>query len=151
MPMLDHAGIVLLLAGSATVSMLAAQTGFDWHEAHVLGRRGYVTMAYDVVRDRTVLFDGDTWEWNGQAWAWRASSPGDVEMMAMTWHAGRQRCVGLVMRVPLAMELWEWDGSTWSQLPSPHAPPAAWAMTYDWARARLVAFVVSGETWEWDG
>jgi hypothetical protein len=153
--MLHRAGIVRLLAAFTTCSMLAAQASFDWHEAHVLGSRGYVTMAYDPVRERTVLFDGDTWEWNGQAWAWRASSPtGWHEMTAMTWHAGRQRCVGLVMRAALTMELWEWDGSTWSQLASPHAPPMAWAMTYDWVRARLVAFVMSNslsETWEWDG
>src|SRR5262245_52398405 len=76
-------------------------------------------LAYDSVRQRTVLFGGsagnqrfgDTWEWDGFVWAQRApaNSPSPRTNHAMAYDAARQRVVmfggydGTILG-----DTWEW-------------------------------------------
>ena len=100
-------------------------------------------MAYNAVRQRTVLFGGqtaqgslsDTWEWNGQAWTLGATSgPAWGGQSEMSYDAARQRLVLLA-----GMETWEWGGQGWT-LVAPVGPqgPADHVMAYDAARQRVV-------------
>jgi hypothetical protein len=109
-------------------------------------------MAYDVGRQRVVLFGGadgvgvpfsDTWEWDGSSWVQRApvSNPSARFGHAMAYDFARQR-VALFGGENFPKHLsdtWEWDGSGWTQLPV--AGPSGryqHAMAYDGARQRLV-------------
>jgi hypothetical protein len=80
----------------------------------------YSAMAFDQGRGRTVLFGGDpageTWEWDGAAWALRTSStPAPRMFTAMAYDAARGQTV-LFGGAPYASGLaiddtWTWDGS----------------------------------------
>jgi hypothetical protein len=126
-------------------------------------------MAYDVARDRVVLFGGsacssgvcsdfgDTWEQNGGTWS-RASAVGPARSgHAMTFDAARGVTVvfggahGGVLG-----DTWTWDGATWKQASTTSAPPprASAGMAFD--RARRLATLFGGDgaspaTWSWDG
>src|SRR5260221_6832669 len=131
-------------------------------------------MAYDARRGRVVLFGGsgsqgvlgDTWEWDGSAWALqRASGPSPRAEMAMAYDSARGRVVlfgGVNFSGPAPVEFadtWEWDGTTWRSN-SIAGPPArqSHAMAYDSARRVTVMFGgLSGtgaelsDTWEYTG
>ncbi len=144
--------------------------GFGWSypgpSAAVYG----VGMAFDAVRQRTVVltFQGETWEWDGVAWVQRfpSSSPPMREAPCMVWDAHRSRVVlfgglgldGLNLDVTLD-DTWEWDGTNWTQIFPTTRPPARWeaVCAFDPVRNRVV--IASGhdgpnvfqDTWEWDG
>ena len=129
------------------------------------------SMAYDLIRDRVVLFGGrssqgyqnDTWEWDGNTWVWRrhVTIPPARSGHAMAYDAARQRVVlfgGYSLSVWMN-DTWEWDGTNWTQAypgvsPSPRVDVA---MVYDARRHRMVAFGghtvshMSNETWEYAG
>jgi len=62
--------------------------------------RGHAALAYDPVRQRSVLYGGsnnagDTWEWDGTSWTQMTTNthPTALSAMKMTWEAPRQRLV----------------------------------------------------------
>lgn len=74
-------GVFVLLAGVLAASLAQAQ---DWTERNKgklsPSARSFHAMAYDSIRQRTVLFGGtdysvgplsDTWEWDGANWIQR--------------------------------------------------------------------------------
>ncbi len=149
--------------------------GSQWTErtpAHSPTARTSETMAYDVARQRTVLFGGwdgtndldDTWEWDGVDWV--ASTPAhrpparDAHRMAYDSVRG---CIVLFGGSTIAStrlnDTWEWDGTDWTERvsvvsPSPRYRPALW---FDANRGRVVLFGGFTDTgyaddmWEWDG
>lgn len=135
--------------------------------------RGFHSLAYDVGRDRTLLFGGwdgtplgDTWEFDGVSWTRLAPQ-----------HAPTPRCCYALAADPLRGRIvlfggadssidwgdtWEWDGADWLQLAPVHAPSPRRQMraTFDWSVGKVVAFgggltgagtPTYGDTWEWDG
>jgi hypothetical protein len=122
-------------------------------------------MAYDLVRQRVVLFGGristgffsDTWEWDGSNWSQRtpAANPGGRHGHAMAYDVVRQR---VVLFGGLDNQTWEWDGGNWARRTPAASPPSRsfTAMAYDLGRQRVVLFGGFGpaplsDTWEWDG
>jgi len=102
---------------------------------------------------------GDTWEWDGAAWALRSTGgPPARYWHAMAYDSGRHVTVlfGGVMSEGGPSDTWEWDGTTWT-LQSTSGPSWRYwhAMAYDSARGVTVLFGgdpdQSGATWEWDG
>jgi hypothetical protein len=145
-----------------------------------LGRRGYISGAYDSARERTVVYGGadivgggnvyfdDTWELDGTGWSRRdtAGPPGKRSSYGLAYD--RQRAVTVLFGGYDAAwkgDLWEWDGASWrarcSAAPCSTAPrPAARAnpvFVYDQARMVTVLFGGFGngssydDTWTWDG
>ena len=91
-------------------------------EAHGPGRRGDCGLAFDEVRGVLVLFGGylsgtgslgDTWEWNGSAWARRSAGGANNPWPSFTtgayYDASRERVV-LVSN----SGVWDWNGAAWS-------------------------------------
>jgi hypothetical protein len=128
-------------------------------------------MAYDPARARTVLFGGldnstsvvyfgDTWEWDGQDWQQRQPV-----------HAPPARCGHGMAFDPngggillfgggggtLFDDTWRWDGADWQQLQPPTMPflRTYLAMATDTHRRRVVLlgdYTTSDPyLWEWDG
>lgn len=114
------------------------------------------TMAYDVKRQRTVLFGGeaadgsllgDTWEWDGARWTEIAltagtSSPSPRSGAAMTYDPTR----GLVLTAGrtatgVIWDAWTFDGKQWSVEQALSTPAqtarAGHGMVYDFERKRL--------------
>jgi hypothetical protein len=88
-------------------------------------------MAYDVARDRLVVYGGggqpfdgtflaDTWEFDGQVWRRAvAEGPGPRgEMPVMAYDAGHAVTLlfGGVGPEGLVSDLWAWDGRAWRRL-----------------------------------
>lgn len=125
-------------------------------------------MAYDLLRNRVVMFGGwrsnannfnDTWEYDGNTWTPR-QVPGPTGRCehAMCFDMVRARTVLFGGTIGLAVnaETWEWDGISWQQHVPTTSPGgrAGHAMAYDLARS--VSVLHGGdpngaETWEWDG
>src|SRR5262249_32293673 len=121
------------------------------------------TMTYDSVRQRLVLFDGETWECGGSSWVQRTptTAPGSFASAAMAFDAGQQRALLFTGGMAFTGATWEWDGDDWHQrnpATSP-VPRGGHSMAYDCARRRVVMFggtisVLLGamaDTWEWTG
>lgn len=135
-------------------------------------RRGHV-MAFDPVRQRTVLVGrpstwgaGETWEYNGYTATWslvHSGSPAsdNVRTDAMAYHPGRQRVMLVVSSGSSApAPNWEWDGTFWQQrFPATGVPSlgsGGGSMVYDSAAQKLVLVAMQGWAtpaivWEWDG
>jgi hypothetical protein len=137
-------------------------------------------MAYDVFRDRIVLFGGagpsglfaDTWEFDGVRWQRAAAdsletNPPARALAGLAYDQSRGRTVlyggytinsrGQTERLG---DTWEWDGVVWHQLKV--AGPGArdhFSMTYDPMRHLVVLHgglrsesePVAGDTWQFDG
>ena len=130
-------------------------------------------IAYDSQRGVSVLFGGqggsgligDTWEWNGTAWAQvggsspSAPSPRREYAMAYDSQRGVSVLFGGEDHSGLLGDTWEWDGSSWTQAAT--AGPAArqtHAMAYNSLRGFTVLFGGQdsnfnrlGDRWSWDG
>jgi hypothetical protein len=127
-------------------------------------------MAYDLVRQRVVLFGGiagfsaavpfgDTWEWDGAQWLQVAppAAPPARLCAAMTYDPQRNRAVLFSGGGTSGVlgDTWEWDGSIW-QMQASSASPAArllTAMAFDPVRQRVVLFgggepLRLSDTWE---
>ena len=124
-------------------------------------------MTYDVERERTVLFGGettagvalaDTWEWDGDTWTQVADTgPAARYSSAMAYNSTAEVVILFGgYQTGTFGDTWAWDGTTWTQLgengPSRHSH----AMAYDSRRDRVGVFGgyvtgPSGETWEWNG
>jgi hypothetical protein len=96
--------------------------------------RRFFGMAYDPIRERTVLFGGnsaitpymgDTWEWDGTTWAERTPtvSPPPRERHSLAYDPLRQSIVMTSRRG----DVWDYDGITWREraliLPTPGDGP----------------------------
>lgn len=141
---------------------LATQFGSPPNYAHA--------MAFDSLRNVTVLFGGNqgqaigaTWEWNGSTWIDRASplpapARGD-HAMAFDGARGVTVVFGGRGGGGSLDDTWLWDGTAWTQA-AVGGPGGRYghAMAFDSARGRVVLFggrdndgVILGDTWEWDG
>src|ERR1041385_1980516 len=128
-----HWTSAVLLAGCVEVAR--AQV---WQLSSPLGPgdRGWVAMAHDSGRGRTVLFGGgdanglrlgDTWEFDGQDWRPVATtlSPTARTGHALTYDRARGRIVlfgGQTSGGPLS-DTWEFDGTAWISPVISRAPP----------------------------
>jgi hypothetical protein len=116
--------------------------GTDWTKqspADSPPARFEASMAYDPVRQRGVLFGGespacspnycrDTWTWNGSTWNEQApaTSPPARHRAAMAYDpAGRQVVLfGGKDRNSVFRDTWAWDGSDWNEESPVTSPPA---------------------------
>jgi hypothetical protein len=126
-------------------------------------------MAYDLARQRAVMFGGDqagnlqdTWEWDGTNWELRkpSSVPSVRSQCGMAYDSVRGRVVlfGGVGGSPYRQDTWEWDGTNWEQM-SPSSVPSnrmRHNLAFDSARGRVVMFggadnsdAALGDTWEY--
>jgi hypothetical protein len=125
-------------------------------------------MAYDSVRQKTVLFGGwnnETWEWDGTNWTQRTptNSPSSRYDHTMVYDSVRQVTVlfeGYIGTNICSNETWEWDGTNWTLRPEISPPArAGHTMAYDSVRQRTIIFggsidsgagygLVKNETWE---
>jgi formylglycine-generating enzyme required for sulfatase activity len=135
--------------------------------------RSNAAAAFDVHRGMTVLFGGydgtimprgDTWEWNGTAWAPSvpAVRPAPRWGHCMAFDV-RRRCVVLFGGFDgwsLRDDTWEWDGLIWLPRTLAVRPPARafGSMAYDGVRGVCVLFggqdaaqAGRDDTWEYDG
>jgi hypothetical protein len=107
-------------------------------------------MAFDPVRKRMVLFEGDTgvtWEWDGTKWAsLAATGPTARRDAAMTYDPTRKRVVlfGGSTASGTHGDLWGFDGTAWTKISDGPTGLATPTIAVDEARARLV--VISSET-----
>jgi hypothetical protein len=128
-------------------------------------------MAYDLLRDRVVVFggngnstvQGDTWEWDGSVWSQRASSgPQPRVRPVMSFDSARGVSVlfgGAASGIGSLGDTWEWNGTTWLQRTPASSPTARdqHGMAYDPLRARTVLYGgfdqsgVQNDLWEYDG
>jgi cysteine-rich repeat protein len=116
--------------------------------------RDNVSLAYDRIRNRTVMFSGnprdgstvaDTWEWNNSTWTrittTSAPNPRFNHRSFFNPDAGRVVVFGN-SGYATGEDVWEWDGVAWTQrtqlgqYPTRYAP----AVTYDAASHTIVAF-----------
>lgn len=148
--------------------------GYDWTllapATSPAARRGHC-MAYDPIRDKTILYGGinavtgfvETWEWNGTTWTQLspANSPtfSNTLRADMCWDSTRGV---ILMYHAFFEEMWEWDGTDWTQLfpaTMPAGPTNSFFMSIcdDPVRGVVVGEVAVGgspeqaETWEWNG
>lgn len=150
--------VALTVVGSPTWSNLNPISGLSARRDHA--------MAFDSVRDRSVLFGGidsqrlgDTWEWDGATWQLRAiTGPSPRTDHTMVYDNDRNVTVLFGGNDGnFNGQTWEWDGSSWTLRSSTGpSPRTGHSMAYDSARGVTVLFgglggQLSGETWEWDG
>jgi hypothetical protein len=146
--------------------------GTDWTElspVHRPSARNGHAMVYDVLRQRVVLYGGDTssfsstetWVWDGVDWTqlFPAHNPGPIGGHTMVYDIARDRVVLWYGTSGGSFgSLWEFDGVDWQQVPTvgPNwplwvAPPT---MCYDPASATTALYRgvgASGSMWRWNG
>jgi hypothetical protein len=152
--------------------------GTQWTASNKLPlERGNASLAYDPVRQRTVLFGGsrdgwlpeETWAYDGTGWAdLNVVGPGGRTMSAMVYDEARAQMVLFGGRDDSGhyfSDTWTFDGTQWQLLTPQHQPPARFmhALGYDRARKKVILFggvtatsyygpfTALGDTWEWDG
>jgi hypothetical protein len=132
-------------------------------------------MAYDVARDKIVIFGGeidgwlagDTWEWDpaSRTWTEKPASTlvyGGLFGAAMAYDPNRQQVILFGGRAYYnwgQAGTYAWDGTNWIDVtPAVYPPPRfIHAMATDLARSRVVMFGGTNneyaltDTWEWDG
>ena len=135
------AALVLPVAVLAIAGGAQFRAHFSHTASGVLGTpaaRSDAAMAYDPVREVTVMFGGrsdagdlgDTWTWDGRAWRQQhpAVSPPAREGAGMAFdrRSGRVLMVGGWNSTYLGPdgsgETWSWDGSTWRREQSARGP-----------------------------
>ena len=175
------------IASSISIALPSNQTwewnGTDWAQATPAAAptgRAYHGMAYDLVRQRTVMYGGSTnpgllitsnqtWEYDGTTWAQTAltspTNPGPRQFPAMCYHAGIARTVlfgGINPQTGGNSDTWLYDGSNWVLLPVAGTVPGPRnmpEMVFDSQRGVCVmqggtvpsSGIPIDETWEFDG
>lgn len=184
----DNARRVAVLFGGIPASPISGGNsdetwewnGTSWSQVFTLNnpsRRHSFAMAYDSVRQRTVLYGGisgglaatsDTWEFDGFDWTRKiaTSGPGPRAGASMCYHAGLGKVVMYGGIDPFTGGLpgtWAYNGTSWTKLNLPGPVPPLredGRMVYDASRG--VAVMVGGfdgtsgaairqDTWEFDG
>ena len=148
--------------------------GTSWTQVADAGGGGFVRLAYDTARARTVSVASgkqslETWEWDGTTWTRVADSGSPVrDSFGVAYDDERKVLVlfGGEAGTHDFSDTWGWQGTTWEQLADMGpAPRSAHRMVYDSDRARIVLFGggprkvdskgaflrMLGDTWEWDG
>jgi hypothetical protein len=130
--------------------------------------RSEAAVAYDPIRQRTVLFGGyelsggrvkrlgDTWEWNGTNWTQITSSgPSPRSGGAMAYDPERRAVVLFGGSGGPLGDTWSWNGREWTRLDvSPAAGRFNTAMAWDPSVRRLLRFggwdgkERTSDTWE---
>ncbi len=131
-------------------------------------------MAFDIVRNRVVMFGGqtsgghsdETWEYDGTNWALRPTAvrPTVRADAGMAYDSARNvmvlfgGSVGSGLSTTTLGDTWEWNGSTWIQRMPATVPPARWSccLVGDLTRGNVVMFggsngVSMDDTWVWNG
>lgn len=185
-PVLESAALVddvrrgrMLLVGPGTGGMgLWSLESGGWSAVPVTGvtapARADAGIAYDVLRDRVVLFGGgtpaqlldDVWEFDGAEWR---SVPAVVRpparrLPAMAYDPVRSRTVlfgGEGSDGAVLGDTWEWNGTAWRNVSGMYPPPPARkgaALAFEPATGKLVLHggtgadgLRFGDTWEFDG
>jgi len=158
---------IVMYGGNGPSGTLADTWEFDgatwlWRSASGPGPRAGHCMAYDSLRDVTVLFGGasnsETWEWNGAQWALAAATgPAARSFASMDFDSDRGVCV--MFGGAGDASTWEWDGSNWTSITAPGPSPRSLAaMAYDSLRHRSFLFggtggslTEVGDFWAWSG
>lgn len=164
--------LVVLVVVLVPVATVHAQTWTQLTPATSPSARSYHAMAYDVARQKIILFGGqgsgggplnDTWEWDGSSWIQRspATSPSPRFAHAMAYDSTRQKIVlfGGTDGQNRPTDTWVWDGSDWVlHAPTGPTPRVGFAMAFDVVRQRIVIFGGNyggtgqlDDTWEWEG
>lgn len=135
-------------------------------------RQGHA-MAYDVGRQRVVMFGGrtnagtiflqDTWEWDGSGWSYLVPSHMPTPRMghSLAYDPVNGRVLlfgGLQLGGPFVGDTWAFDGSDWTQLAPAHAPSPRGnhVMATDRVLGRIMLRGGSDgsdltDTWQWNG
>ncbi|MCX5742096.1 MAG: hypothetical protein NT062_06340, partial [Proteobacteria bacterium] len=136
--------------------------------------RSHVAFAYDLARDRVVMFGGrtvfeptaETWEWDGATWIERHPriAPPARTDASMVYDTAHHRMILFGgQAIDSFDDTWSWDGIAWTALDPPIHPSKRHdhAMAYDAARHRVVLFggaalpdsMTGGDdqTWAFDG
>lgn len=150
--------------------------GDAWSSSNLLPlERVYTAIAYDPVRQRTVIFGGshdgkmldDTWAFDGTSWKQlMVTGPHARENSTLVYDEARAQLVlfGGDDGGHLLGDTWLFDGAQWQEATPQHQPPErlGHSMAYDRARQKVVLFGGAGtgqlgsyaglaDTWEWDG
>jgi hypothetical protein len=172
-PSLAHAGGIQLL-GPTTGSPIAPATRLQWHQLTNLttgpGARDRFGMAYDPIRNETVLFGGynpgttqvmfnDTWVFRSGAWVHLTPSraPAPRSGFVLSYDPARNGIVlfgGEDFSVHYS-DTWLFNGTTWKLLSTGTNPGgrSQYAMAYDTADREIVLFGGTdgsrdlGDTW----
>lgn len=139
--------------GTRTISDTWEWDGASWRRyrsEHAPTPGTYHAIAYDVLHERTILFDcqqRETWEWDGVDWLQRTTTTVPMtgfSSCTMAYDRARQE----VMLATDAL-VWAWNGTDWITRPY---IPALQRMTMAWDETRQ-RMVVGGSTltYEWDG
>ncbi len=169
--------IVVMFIG---VIISAQKPAYGWVPVEVKAGPGPLRdagSAYDVQRERLVIFGGsagylgndqwdyktDTWEWDGNQWI---NMPSQEIPQARSSHAmaydekrGVTILFGGVNNGQYLSDTWEWDGKLWRKINTFNNPSAriAHEMIYDSAREKVVLYggydggIFYNDAWEWDG
>ncbi|KAA3657806.1 MAG: hypothetical protein DWQ04_27005 [Chloroflexi bacterium] len=120
-------------------------------------------MAYDPIRERIVMFGGqtnehslgDTWEWDGAEWHERhpVDSPPARCCHVMFFDTQRGKVVassGLQTPDHFLSDIWEWDGDNWTQIINETPTPlmSGYPLAYNSDKAMGVVLAGS-DTWIW--
>ena len=152
---------------SASVTFTAQNLGVRWRRVpspQPQAGYGIAGMAYDSVRQRTVLVTGadiyaeinDTWEWDGESWNHvqpLGASPSSIITPSLTYDSDLHRTLlfGVALS-PLTgtstVQTWQWDGRSWKLLQSvpyggttTNAPLSIYGtIVYDPAQQRTILF-----------
>jgi hypothetical protein len=139
--------------GVASTWTWSASTGWTNDANTTPSARRHTQMAYDPIRQNTLLFSGvspagqtigDTWLWNGTTWSSSAATgptPRSGSQLVYNPDLGRVVLYG-ASSLSTGEDLWEWTGTTWSErsLLSTVTERYHVAVTYDAANHGLVAF-----------
>ncbi len=168
MPQVQRLRNIALVIAAASIGFTSSATAVradttlaNWGQqspAQAPAGRAYAAMAFDSLRGRTVLFGGDTWEWDGSHWSTFLTtvSPPSSIGPGMAYDSDRH----VTVLLDNSGNTWEWNGSNWVQRVTAASPPArVWtSMAYDSLRHRTVLFggsasggVDLGDTWTYDG
>jgi hypothetical protein len=126
--------------------------------------RQSAAMAFDSVRNVTVLFGGDNgvqypmpadhWDWDGVTWTQHTPAllpPARVNpVMAFDVQRGRVVMQGGSTAGSTFTDTWTWQGTRWTKHTNITAPPdSGRAMAYDIARGRVMLWIYGSGLWEW--
>ena len=135
--------------------------------------RSEATLAFDAVRNDTLLFGGkdtfgsalgDTWTFANNQWNYRPTATAPLPRHGHAVAFDEQNGVvalfgGIDAQQTLLSDTWLWNGTSWQQASPVHAPSARkeHAMSYDPYRRRIVLFGgaaqngLRNDVHEWDG
>jgi len=169
-------GVVLLFGGDGGAWSLLGDTwawdGTNWQRLAATGApsaRREAGMATDAARARVVLhggrtgttpvYSGETYEWDGTAWALRGSAGPASIGAALAYDAARQRVAHVHAGPSGEQELWDWDGTQWTRVAVTPGLGAQFTSIASLPGTDLLvrfggltrSFVCVDETWLWDG